>query len=87
MNPRILVNQTTGRCDAGQIMRAAHGRARFLASKGHNYRAAFATALRDFWSLAQSEAHCWKLERSTASGPVMYTGGRVADGVANEMWG
>ena len=87
MNPRDLINQTTGRCDAGQIMRAAHARAAFLASKGHGYRAAFAAALRQFWSLAQSEQLCWKLAHSSAMGTMVYTGGRVADGVANEMRG
>lgn len=84
MNPRTLIDQNTGRPIAAQVMRAAHRRAAFLASIGKPYRELFALSLRNAWALALNEAHIWTLEHSTGSGPMLYTGGRVADGVMNE---
>lgn len=84
MNPRTLINQTTGRVDAAQVLRAAHARAGFLASTGKPYRYLLSLSLRNAWALAKNEAHIWKLEHSAGSSPVLYTGGRAIDGVMNE---
>lgn len=85
MNSRQLIDQTTGRADAAQVMRAAHRRARFIVDRsGAIYRKVLAAELRNFWSLAHNESAMWALEHSTGSAPMARTGGRDADGVANE---
>lgn len=84
MNTRQLIDPTTGRVIAAQVMRAAHRRAAFLASIGRPYRELFALSLRNAWALANHEAAMWALEHSTGSSPLPYMGGRDADGVMNE---
>lgn len=84
MNPRDLVDRTTGRIIPAQVMRAAHARAAFLTGIGRSYRELLAVSMRNAWALAKNEAHVWTLENGAASNPLPYMGGRAVDTIAHE---
>ena len=84
MNPRHLIDQTTGRVLPAQVRQAAQARAEFLAANGHDYRKALAGALRNARKLASSERAMWKMLNADKPVAMPYTGGRSVDGVANE---
>lgn len=69
MNPRHLVDQTTGQIIRDQVRQAAVLRVK--RNGWHPVR-----AMRYMLTTARSEAYAWSLEHSAASSPMMYTGGR-----------